>query len=109
MNRIWLIGFATMILFGCGGPKVMTSHKSDAANFEASGNYSQAIAAWQQYFNQTPIEHTAGADFASAAKTAFRASDNTLALSWFDQARYKNYSDAEMYSTLAKIYRSERL
>lgn len=107
MKRIWMIGFSALILFSCGGPKVMTSYKADAENFLASGNYTQAVIAWKQYFNHTTIEQTTGADFSSAAKTAFKSGDNSLALSWFDQARYKNYSDGEMYTTLAKIYHSQ--
>src|SRR5210317_874995 len=106
-RKIWVIVVATIIFFSCGGPKVLTSGKTDAASLETSGNYTQATVSWQEYFNQTPLEQTAGGDFASAAKTAYKSGNKELALSWFDQARYKNYSDAEMYATLAKIYRSE--
>jgi len=106
-RKIWMMALTTFILSSCGGPKVLTSIKSDAVDFEASGNFTQATVVWQQYFNQIPVEQTAGIDFASAAKTAYKSGDKKLALAWFDQARYKNYSDAEMYETLAKIHRSE--
>lgn len=108
LSKACLIAIASIILFACGSPKVMTTHKTEATNFEASGNYTEATIAWQQYFDQIPVEQTTGVEFATAAKTAFKSGDEKLALNWFDQARYKNYSDAEMYITLAKIYRSSK-
>ncbi len=93
----------------CGTPKVLESSNKDNAKTAASqGNYSQAVDAWKLYFDQTPIEEVAGADFAEAAKTAFKAGDYNLSLSWFDQARYKNYADAEMYITLAEIFKDKK-
>lgn len=106
-TKIFGIAIIVVLLMSCGAPKVLTTSKSEADTFEASGDYVQAAAAWEQYFSQTSIEETAGKDFADAAKTAFKANDLAKAKSWFDQARYKNYSDAEMYETLAKIYKSE--
>lgn len=97
----------SVLLASCGGPKALTSLKTDAAGFETAGDYTQATISWENYFNQTSIEETAGVDFAKAAKSAFKAGDLVKAKNWFDQARYKSYSDAEMYETLAKIYKSE--
>ena len=100
---------AVMAIFlaSCGAPKVLTTQKTEATNFEAMGNYSQALMAWTSYFETTAIEDVAGADFAQAAKTAFKAGNAAQAISWFDQARYKNYADADMYQTLAAIYKQE--
>jgi tetratricopeptide (TPR) repeat protein len=106
LKRYLVIFGLALLAFGCGSPKVLTSYKSDAATFEASGNYARATEAWINYFNQTPVEEVAGADFAAAAKTAYKGESNDLALGWFDQARYKNYSDAEMYKIMANIYGS---
>jgi len=106
-GRLLWIGIVAIVLTSCGAPKVLTSSKTDAAGFEASGNYMQATIAWEQYFIQTPIEEVAGTDFAKAAKSAFKAGNMAKAKSWFDQARYKSFADAEMYATLAKIYNSE--
>ena len=99
---------AVFLLVACGGPKVLVSHKDNAEVAASQGNYSQAVELWQQYFDQIQIEEVAGADFADAAKTAFKAGDSNLALGWFDQARYKNYADVEMYATLAKIFREKK-
>ncbi len=96
------------LLVACGGPKVLVSHKDNAEVAASQGSYSQAVELWQQYFDQTQIEEVAGVDFADAAKTAFKAGDSNLALGWFDQARYKSYADAEMYVTLAKIFREKK-
>nr|WP_319266562.1 hypothetical protein [uncultured Draconibacterium sp.] len=91
----------------CGAPKVLTTAKNEAESFEAQGNFSQALSAWTSYFNTTEIEAVAGADFAQAAKTAFKAGNAAQAVGWFDQARYKNYADAEMYKTLAATYQQQ--
>lgn len=100
---------AVMAIFlaSCGAPKVLTTQKTEATNFEATENYSQALMAWTSYFETTAIEDVAGADFAQAAKSAFKAGNAAQAISWFDQARYKNYADADMYQTLAAIYKQE--
>ncbi|NQU51716.1 MAG: hypothetical protein HQ522_04165, partial [Bacteroidetes bacterium] len=107
-KRIVGMVLVATIVASCGAPKVMTSFKIDAENFTTSENYTQATEAWKQYFNQTPIEKTEGLTFAKAAKTAFKSGDIDLALSWFDQAGYKNYADAEMYATLATIFKEKK-
>ncbi|WP_319502862.1 hypothetical protein [uncultured Draconibacterium sp.] len=109
MAKNKLLWGAVIVIFmaSCGAPKVLTTQKTEATNFEANGNYSQALAAWTSYFDATAIEDVAGADFAQAAKTAFKADNATQAISWFDQARYKNYADAGMYQTLAAIYQQQ--
>ena len=96
-----------IILASCGTSKVISSAKTVATGFKTSGDFVQATAAWEEYFVQTEMEDVQGAEFASAAKTAFKADNIAKAKSWFDQARYKNYADAEMYATLAKIYEKE--
>jgi tetratricopeptide (TPR) repeat protein len=109
MAKKKLLWGAAMAVFlvSCGAPKVLTTPKTEATNFEATGNYSQALTAWTSYFETTAIEEVAGADFAQAAKTAFKAGNAAQAISWFDQARYKNYADADMYQTLAAIYQQQ--
>lgn len=107
MRSLLILALAVLFLAGCSSTKQLTSSKTDAANFEQSGNYTQAVSAWSQYFAQTPVEETAGSDFAQAAQTAFKAGNATQAIAWFDQARYKSYADQSMYEMLAKIYKSE--
>ncbi|WP_347841073.1 hypothetical protein [uncultured Draconibacterium sp.] len=105
-NFLWG-ALLVVILASCGTPKVLTTAKSEAATYEASCNYEQALTAWTAYFNATATEDVTGADFAQAAKTAFKTGNASQAISWFDQARYKNYADAEMYETLARVYQNE--
>lgn len=109
MAKNKLLWGAVMIISmaSCGAPKVLTTPKTEATSFEAQGNFTQALAIWKNYFEATEIENIAGADFAHAAKTAFKAENLAQAISWFDQARYKNYADAEMYQTLAAIYKQQ--
>jgi tetratricopeptide (TPR) repeat protein len=84
------------------------SNKTLAEKAASEGNFVQATEAWKQYFAVTPLDQTVGADFAEAAQMAFKAGDATQAVSWFDQARYKNFASAEMYITLADIYKTQQ-
>lgn len=100
-----------VILASCSGPKIVApalTSKDIAVQATVDGNYSAAVEAWKTHFDQQTLAQIPGADFAVAAQMAYKAGDSNLAVSWFDQARYKNYDDAEMYSTLAKIYRSQK-
>lgn len=101
-----------LLAAACSGPKVVTapalSGKALAEKAAAEGNFVQATEAWKQYFGQIPLDKTAGADFSEAAQIAYKAGDAAQAVSWFDQARYKNYGDATMYLTLAEIYQSQK-
>ncbi len=107
------VGLILVVFFtNCSGPKMATapviSNKTVAENEMAAGHFTQAVIAWKQYFSQTPLEQSTGAEFAQAAQTAYKAGDQTQAINWFDQARYKNFADSEMYLTLAKIYNSQQ-
>ena len=106
--RDFLWGMLLILLFfSCSGPKVLETQRDLALKEENRGNFTQAVELWQKYFYQQAIEEVEGLDYANAAKTAFRAGRAELAVNWFDQARYKDYSDAEMYLTLSQIYQKE--
>lgn len=98
--------------FACSGPKKVTtpvvSDKELAEQAVLSGNYAKAFEYWTQYFAKTPVEQVAGSDFANAAGVAFNAGNTSQSVSWFDQARYKNFASAEMYLTLAKIFKGQQ-
>ncbi len=100
-------GVVLVLLISCGTSKLASTGKTDASTLEAVGNFKEAMNAWAGYFSGIQNDDVAGADFAHAAKTAFKAGNHAQAISWFDQARYKSYSDAEMYKTLAKIYEAD--
>ena len=102
---IWAI--VIVLLAGCGAPKELISYKDNAETAAGKGDYVQAVAAWNQYFAEHPVEAIQGAVFAKAAQNALQAGDTKLATDWFDQARYKEFSSPEMYATLAKIYRAQ--
>ena len=97
------VGFGVYIL-GCGSPKLVVSYRQTAEEQAASGNYIQAVEAWKMHFAQQGIENVQGNEFAEAARTAWKAGDHTQAVAWYDQARYKQFSSEEMYSTLANIF-----
>ncbi len=98
---------ATLAMVSCSTGKLATTSKTSAETYENSGDYAQALTAWTQYFSQISVEETSGAEFAHAAQTAFKAGNSTQAIAWYDQARYKDYANADMYETLAKIYRAD--
>ncbi len=106
-GKILIFIVTLYFLAACSAPKVMTSMKTSAKEFESHGNLDAALNSWEQYFSQTSLDEIAGADFADAAKTAYRAENLQKAVEWFDQARYKNYADAEMYETLAEIFHKQ--
>jgi tetratricopeptide (TPR) repeat protein len=102
--------FIILVFVACTGPKVsapVVTNKTVAEKSAAEGNYAQAVEAWKKYFGETSIEKTAGSEFAAAAQAAFKSGDPDLTVNWFDQARYKNHADAQMYLTLAEIYRQQ--
>jgi tetratricopeptide (TPR) repeat protein len=104
--------FTLVILAGCSGPKVIApasvSQKAIAEKAAADGNNVLALESWKKYFSEQPITEISGADYAKAAQIASKTGDKNLAINWFDQARYKNFASAEMYSALAEIYHSQQ-
>ncbi|WP_167618957.1 tetratricopeptide repeat protein [Maribellus sediminis] len=98
---------ALLFLAGCSSSSQLTSLKTNAETFANAGDYSQAYTVWNSYLEQTPVETVSGDEFAKAAQTAYKAGQSQKALSWFDQARYKNFSSADMYKTLAAIYHDQ--
>lgn len=97
-----------ILIFGCSAPKMLVSEKANAEKATTAGDFAKAQQAWNLYFTQTPVENVTGVDFANAAQTAFKNGDVNQSVSWFDQARYKNYADAEMYLTLAEIFNTQK-
>lgn len=101
----------TIILVGCSGPKIIApapSSKAVAEKATAEGNYAEAVTAWKNHFSEQTLAAIPGADYATAAQMAYKSGDSNQAVSWFDQARYKNFASAEMYLTLAEIYKSQK-
>lgn len=110
MNFRTFLGLVVMVMIlgACSAPKVLVSNKENAEKAALEGNFKQAVEAWKQYFSKTEIEETEGAVFAQAAQIAYKIGDTNLAINWYDQARYKNYANEDMYLTLAKIYRTQK-
>ena len=109
MRLNFLLGALVALLFlaGCSSSSQLTSLKTNAETFANTGDYSQAYTAWNTYLEQTPVETVNGDEFAKAAETAYKAGQAEKAISWFDQARYKNFASTDMYKTLAAIYRDQ--
>ena len=103
--------FVIALLAGCSGPKIVAPRVPDkvlAENAATEGNHAKAVELWKTYFGEQTLAQITGADYAQAAQSAYKTGDSKLAVNWFDQARYKNFGDAEMYTTLAEIYKSQQ-
>ncbi len=111
-QKILGLAFISIILLaGCSGPKVLApapSSKAIAEKATAEGHYAEAVTAWKNHFSEQTLAAIPGADYATAAQMAYKSGDSNQAISWFDQARYKNFASAEMYLTLAEIYKSQQ-
>lgn len=109
-RRIYITGIISILLIatGCSGPKEVTSYRDNAEASENEGDYRQAVEEWTDYFNQFPeMNDLDGEIYAQAAKAAYKAENQEQAVDWFDQARYREYADEEMYSILAEIFREQ--
>jgi tetratricopeptide (TPR) repeat protein len=96
------------LVLGCNAPKNLVSYKEMAESAGQEGNYREATEAWNNYFNQFPVMNDLdGALFARAALTAFKAGEYGRAVDWYDQARYRDFASADMYVTLAEIFRKQ--
>lgn len=110
LNRISLIIlFPLGLIIGCTGPERVVQYKQQAEEAASAGRYEESVEAWKSFFeNQTETgEKIDGALYARAAKTAWKTGNEELTVSWFDQARYRDYADPEMYIILAEIFREK--
>lgn len=95
-------------LSACSTSKVIVlSDKQIAEQATEQQNYLAAVEAWESYFHTTPVEEILGDDFASAGKTAYQTGNSELAFRWLNEARYKNYSDFDMYQIFAEMARKQ--
>jgi tetratricopeptide (TPR) repeat protein len=96
------------ILIGCStSKKVVTSHQTNAEQAEVAGNFESATENWRLYFDgqSTKGLEISPENYARAAKTALKANQADLALSWLEKAQAANYDDPEIYLMMAEIYR----
>lgn len=108
VKKNYIILLFILLVVGCGAPKNLVSYKENAVTAEVEGNFTEAVEAWKNYFAQFPeMNDLDGAIYAQAAQAAYKADDVEQAITWFDQARYRDFSSVDMYSTLAEIYRKQ--
>ncbi len=106
MKRITI--YILLFMVSCSTQKNLPMYKEDAEKAENSGDFNRAIEAWTNYFSLFPaMNDLDGSVYARAAKTAYKAGDINKAVDWFDQARFRNYADYEMYAILAQIFKEQ--
>ncbi|HKJ78025.1 MAG TPA: hypothetical protein VKA10_00765, partial [Prolixibacteraceae bacterium] len=106
IKQYLIVVVSIFIVAACGGPKVLVNHKTTAEEAVLVGDYEKAVTAWKSYFNQQSQnqEEVVGPVYAQAAKAAYNAEMYSQALDWFEQAKYKQFADAEMYQMMVEIY-----
>lgn len=110
-NHIIALVFALLIV-GCKSTRITVlpeNERQAAIDAAASGQYTEAVSAWGNYFatmNALSKSIEPG-DFAAAGSSAFQSGDYSLAVKWFDEARFSNYSDVDMYLAYAVIFQSQ--
>lgn len=105
--KIFIMSTAIFVA-SCSAPIVLVDYKLNAEQAELQGDYEKAAIAWKQYLAQFPgMNDLDGSVYAQAAQAAYNAGEINQAVDWFDQARYRDFISAEMYSTLAEIYRKQ--
>jgi tetratricopeptide (TPR) repeat protein len=103
-----LIMSTAIFVVSCSAPKVLSDYKMNAEQAGLDGDFEKALTEWKQYFAQFPgMNDLGGGIYAQAAQTAYKAGETNQAIEWYDQARYRDFASAEMYSTLAEIYRKQ--
>ena len=109
MNRLILIKLLiiSIIISSCGTQKTIISYEDQATMAADSGNYKQAIINWQNYLNEASVNATEVNPqvYAKIGKAYYSLENYNKSESSFDQARDKNYADAEMYILMSKNYR----
>lgn len=109
MNRLIFIKvlIISIIISSCGTQKTIVSYEDKADMAADSGNYEQALINWQNYLNEASINATEinPQVYAQMGKAYYFIEDYNKSESSFDQARDKNYADAEMYLLMSKNYR----
>lgn len=100
-----------LIFQGCKTTRIVVipeAERERALSAQSEGEHQEAINSWEAYFQlmQSSSGTILPADYSTAAISAYHAGNHDLALRWFDQARYADYSNFEMYATMAAIYRS---
>jgi tetratricopeptide (TPR) repeat protein len=96
------------LFLGCGAPKNLVSYQEAAEAAWNAGDYSKSTQAWRSYFNQFPaVNDLDGELYARAAQAAWKAGETDQSVAWFDEARYRDFASAGMYSTLAEIFRKQ--
>ncbi len=97
-----------LFVVSCSAPKVLSDYKINAEQAELDEDFEKALTEWKQYFAQYPeMNDLDGGVYAQAAQSAYKAGEINQAIDWFDQARYRDFASAEMYSTLAEMFRKQ--
>ncbi|OYT16069.1 MAG: hypothetical protein B7C24_09750 [Bacteroidetes bacterium 4572_77] len=103
LSVIFLI---SLFVSSCGTQKTTLSLNQKASMAADTGNYEQATKQWEAYLAQNQeTENPVNAEiYAQLGKAYFHLERFDQSEAAFDQARFKNYADADMYLMMSKNY-----
>jgi len=109
MSKITLIATLSISLFfaGCSSSSSINKQRDLAHKAAATGDYETAFALYDTFIReqQRKDKEIGGEIFGEAAKSALQINKYTEAETFFKQAVYKAYSDAELYAAMQGIYK----
>lgn len=99
--------FISFLFLGCSSSSSISKANSKASQAMATGDFETAFLLYNTFIQEkkNANKQLSGELYSSAAKAAFQYGKINEAESFFKQAYYKEYADAEMYANMISIYR----
>lgn len=102
-------GFAIIILLvGCTAGAYLAKTNQTAETAYLSGDYEGALIAWEEIITtyKSKGKQAEGKIYCDAGKAALALGQDEKAITYFNEALYAEYADAELYAALAKAYQN---
>ncbi len=110
MSKITILAalFLSLFFMGCSSTSGLNKQKDKAKQAFATGDFETAFTLYNTFIDQrkSANKEVSGDVYSAAAKAAFRVDKLKIAESFFKEAYYKEYADADMYANMISIYRS---
>jgi tetratricopeptide (TPR) repeat protein len=100
--------FLSLFFIGCSSTSSLTKQTDKAKQAFATGDFENAFTLYTTFIEQQKSvnKELSGEVYSAAAKSAFKVDKLKISESFFKEAYYKEYADADMYANMISIYRS---
>lgn len=109
MSKTTLIAalFIALFIVGCSTTSKINKQTEQAQKAVATGDYETAFALYDTFIReqQSKNKEISGEIFGEAAKAALQINKYIEAESFFKQAVYKSYADADLYAGMQDVYK----